>query len=132
MDLSPEQESDIIYSFLKVGVPPSAVASALGMNVDLVKAAQSQIRVEKYGTDEISEAMTHLIWVGYETCLHEIQYGPPASKWRAMQMVLARSIGIAGKSSPETSEKIRAAIEELTAGIAPEIQLADSIYTPVE
>jgi hypothetical protein len=130
--LSDEQTADVVYAFLKVGVPPTAVAKATGLDTDDVKAVVSQMRVDKYGTDEIDEAMTHLIWVGYETALQQIEYGTPASKARFIQLVLSRSVGIAGKSNPETSEKIRAELATMAAEMQPDIQLAESIYTPTD
>jgi hypothetical protein len=127
-----EEKAEVVYKLLKKSVPPTAVAHALDMDPDTVKGVLAQIRVEDYGTDEIAEAMTYLIWVAYETALHEIQFGTPASKARFIQLVLARSIGLAGKSTPETSERIRAALEGMAADMAPKIQLAPSIYTPGE
>jgi hypothetical protein len=121
-------EAEVVYRLLKVGVPPTAIAHALDLDVDDVKGALTQIRVDSYGTDEISEAMTHLIWVGYETALHEIQYGTPASKARFIQLVLARSVGLAGKSTPETSEKIQAALAKMAEDMAPVATLTPSIY----
>jgi hypothetical protein len=121
-------EPEIIYRLLKAGVPPRAVAKALDIDLYEVQGALSQIHTDSYGTDEIAEAMTHLIWVAYETALHEIEYGTPASKARFIQLVLARSIGLAGKSTPETSEKIRSALAEMAADMAPKLTLADSIY----
>jgi hypothetical protein len=121
-----------IYRLLKIGVPPTAVARAFDMDPDVVKGLLSEIHVESYGTDEIAEAMTHLIWVGYETALHEIRYGTQASKARFIQLVLSRSIGLAGKSTPETSAKIREALEKMAGDMAPTIQLQESIYSPTE
>jgi hypothetical protein len=123
-----EERSDLVYALLKRSIPPTAVAGALDMDPDTVKGVLAHIRVEKYGTDEIAEAMTFLIWKAYEAALHEIEYGTPASKFRYMQLVLARSIGIAGKSTPETSEKIRSALEDMARDMAPKVQLTDSIY----
>ena len=131
-DITPEQRSEVVYALLKVGVPPTAIAKALGMEADHVKTAQGMMRVEKYGTDEKSEAMDHLIWEAYEESLYQIRYGTPANKSRFIQMVLARAVGLAGKSAPETSEKIRAALDELARGQAPEVRLGESIYTPTE
>jgi hypothetical protein len=128
--MNKDERAEIVYRLLRVGVPPSAVAKALEMDVDTIRGVLAHIHTEAYGTDEIAEAMTHLIWVGYETALYEMQYGTPASKARFIQLVLARSIGLAGKSTPETSEKIRAALDQMAADMAPEIQLAESIYTP--
>ena len=86
--------------------------------------------VERYGTDEIAEAMAWLQWEAYEEALNQIHTGTPANKARFIQLVLARSIGLAGKSSPETSEKIRAALDQMAADTQPVVQLQDSIYTP--
>lgn len=127
-----DKEIEIIYRLLKRKVPPTTVAEAFEVDPDLVKGVLSHIRVTEHGTDEIAEAMTYLIWEAYETALHEIQYGTPASKARFIQLVLARSIGLAGKSTPETSEKIRVALDEMAASMQPDIQLAESIYTPTD
>ena len=99
-------ETERIYRLLKMGVPPTAVARAFDLDPDMVKGLLSEIRVESYGT--------------------------PASKARFIQLVLARSIGLAGKSTPETSEKIRAALEQMAADMSPTIQLQESIYSPSE
>ena len=128
--LTPEQRSEVVYAFLKVGVPPSAVSRALGINLEQVQGAQSLIRIEKHGTDEASEAMTELIWTAIEEFDYQLRHGTPANKFRALQLVLARSIALAGKSSPEQSEKIRAALDAFAREQAPTVRLGDSIYTP--
>jgi hypothetical protein len=127
--MTDEERTEIVVDLLEQGVPPTAVANALKMDPDVVKGALSLMHVNAYGTDEIAEAMTHLIWVGYETALYEIQYGTPASKARFIQLVLARSIGLAGKSTPETSEKIRTALAEMAADMNKPNPIVDSIYT---
>lgn len=126
--LTPQQRSEVAYAFLKQGVPASAVAKALGMDVEHVAGALSQMRVERYGTDEKSEAMDWLIWEAFEEARYQIQHGTPANKARFIAMVLSRSVGLAGRSTPETSEKIREALDKMTADLAPEVQLVDSLY----
>jgi hypothetical protein len=127
-----DAQIEVIYRLLKRNTPPTVVAYAFDLESDFVQGILDQIRVDKHGTDEIAEAMSFLIWEAYETAQDEIRYGTPASKARFIQLVLARSIGLAGKSTPETSEKIRAAIDEMVAGMAPTIQLSESIYTATE
>jgi hypothetical protein len=128
----PRQRQEDVYALLKVGVPPTAIAKAFGMDPDTVKGAQSVMRVEQYGTDEIGEAMTNLIWVAYEEMLFQIEHGTPAAKFKSLQMVLARSVALAGKQTPELSEKIVQAFAEISRATAPDITLSDSIYTPTE
>jgi hypothetical protein len=130
VNLSDEQRSDIIYAFLKEGVPASAVARAMSLDPEYVKDALSLMRVQRYGTDEIAEAMAWLLWEAYEEALNQIHNGTPANKARFIQLVLARSIGLAGKSTPETGEKIRAAIAAMNADLEPTVQLEPSIYEP--
>jgi hypothetical protein len=128
--ITPEQRADVVYALLKAGVPATAIARALGMDAEHVQGARSMMLVERYGTDEIAEAMAWLQWEAYEEALNQIHTGTPANKARFIQLVLARSIGLAGKSSPETSEKIRAALDQMAADTQPVVQLQDSIYTP--
>lgn len=130
VDLTTEQRSDVIYAFLKAGVPPTAVARAMSVDTEYVKGAAEQMRRDRYGTDEIAEAMAWLQWEAYEEALNQIHKGTPANKARFIQLVLARSIGLAGKSTPETGEKIRAAIAEMTSDLQPTVQLEPSIYEP--
>jgi hypothetical protein len=132
LDLTPETRSDVVHAFLKVGVPPTAVARALGMDPDHVKGVLSHIRVERYGTDELPEAMAWLQWEAYEEALNQIRVGTPASRARFVQIVLARGIGLAGKSNPETAEKVRAALEEFAQAAAPAVRLQSSIYEATE
>jgi hypothetical protein len=130
LDLSTEQRADVIYAFLKAGVPPTAVATAMSVDVEYVNGALDLMHVDQYGTDSLPEAMSYLIWVAYEEALYQIRHGTPAMKAKFLQFVLARSIGLAGKSSPETSEKIRAALDQMTRDLAPPAQLVESIYEP--
>lgn len=128
MDITPQQRSEVAYAFLKQGVPTSAVAKALEMDPEHIAAARSQMLVERYGTDEKAEAMDYLIWEAYEEALYQIRYGTPANKSRFIAMVLSRSVGVAGRSTPEMGEKIRDALNQMTSGISPDVHLADSIY----
>lgn len=131
--LSNEQRADVVYSLLRVGVPPTAIARAFDMDVEHIAAARSMMRTERYGTDEISEAMSWLQWEAYEEALTQIRVGTPANKARFIQLVLARSIGLAGKSSPESSEKIQQALAAMAEDArTPAVRLQDSIYTPTD
>lgn len=121
LDLTQEQRSEVIYAFLSVGVPPTAVANALSLDVEYVKGALDLMHAERYGTDEINEAMAWLQWEAYEEAVNQIHHGTPANKARFIQLVLARSIGLAGKSSPEQSAKVREALEAMTADLSPAI-----------
>ena len=130
--LTPEQRGEVAYAFLEAGVPSTAVAKALTMDVEHVAAARSQMLVGKYGTDEKAEAMDWLIWEAYEEAVYQVRHGTPANKARFIAMILSRSVGIAGRSTPELGEKIRAGFAALTADLSPDAQLTPSIYDPAE
>lgn len=132
MNLTPEQKSELVYAFLKKGVPPTAVASVLELDPDHVRGALNHMRVESYGTDEIGEAMTFLIWEAYEEALYQVRYGSPASKKDFIKMVLARSVALAGRADTDTAEKIRAELFKMAGDMAPTVRLGESIYTPTE
>lgn len=127
--LTNEQTAEVVYALLKVGLPPTGIAKGMGMDPEHVTAARSQMLVERLGTDEKAEMADWLIWEALEEAQYQIRHGTPANKARFMQIVLARSIGIAGKSSPETSEKIRQAFAEMAADLKPNVQMEPSIYT---
>lgn len=117
---------------LKEGVPPLVIARVLEMDPDHVRGAASNMRVGQYGTDDISDAMTHLIWIAVEEAEYQIKYGSPANKHRFMQLVLAGSIRLAGRTNSDASDKIRNALMKLAQEAKPEVMLGDSIYTPTE
>lgn len=130
--MTKSEKNDLVYSLLKNGVPPTAIAKTLELDVDHVRGALAHMRAEKYGTDEISEAMTNLIWEAYQEALYQIKYGSPTNKVRFIQMVLARSVGIAGRADTDAGQKVRDALMAFASAEAPAVMLGDSIYTPTE
>lgn len=112
-DLTDEQLADVLHRLLMVGVPPSALAKAFDLEVGGIRELQSQVRVEQYGTAELTEAMTYLIWQGYENALHMMNEGTPANRMRMTGMILSRSISIAGRQPPESMNKVRDLLLEI-------------------
>lgn len=132
VDLTPETRSEVVYAFLKVGTPPTAIANALGMDVEHVAAARSQMLTERFGTDEKAEMADLLIWEAFDEALYQVRHGTPTNKLKYCQMILARSVGIAGRSSPEMGEKIRGMLARFAEETKPPIQLERSIYDTSE
>jgi hypothetical protein len=131
--LTVEQKGDLIVSLLEQGVPPGPIAKALDFEEETIKGIVSDLHIAKFGTDELAEAMNYLIWVAFEECLHQIKYGSPATQQRFISMVLARSVGIAGKQTPEGFQKMRDALEEIRVEMnEPVIATGGSIYEPGE
>ena len=113
LDLSDDQRAELVFAFLDQAVPATAIAKALELDPSVVKEAQSSMRSRRYGTDELGEAMNDLMWIALEAAHHEIIFGTPLQRMRFIQMVLGRSVAIAGKQPPEIAEKARAALDQI-------------------
>ncbi len=108
-----EQLAEIIHRLLVVGVPPTALAKGFDLPVADLKALQSQIRIASYGTDELTEAMTFLIWDAYNASLELMHEGPPSSRMRMVSLILSRSMQLAGRQPPETLDRMREMLLEM-------------------
>jgi len=117
MDLTDDQLIDVIHRLLTNGVPPSAIAKSFDLDPTGIRDIQSHIRVTRYGTDELTEAMNFLIWDAYDSALTLMHEGTPANKMRMVGLVLSRSISIAGRQSPESMDKMRDFLIQLAADV---------------
>ena len=116
IDLStiPEETfTDIVHEFLSAGVPPTTLAIAFNIDPDITRDIASQIHIRLYGESELMEAMNHLQWKAYEAALKDLRTGTPAERRRTINMILARTVGIAGKQPPGESGKLRDMLTEL-------------------
>src|SRR5580692_10221630 len=94
-DLSEEDAIDLISSLLAHSIPPTAIAKALAIDADFTRSLLSQLRTQRYGTAEISEAMTFLMWKAYDEAIDMLQTSSPAIRLRTINMILSRSVGMA-------------------------------------
>lgn len=106
---------DIVHEFLSAGVPPTTLAIAFSLDPDDIKLIRDQLNIRNYGTSEIYEAMNHLQWKAYETALQMLRTGTPSERRQTINMVLARTVGIAGKQPSGEFDKIREQLVELAA-----------------
>jgi hypothetical protein len=133
VELSDDQLADILHRLLVVGVPPSALSKAFGLPVADLKQLQSKVRVEMYGTDELMEAMTYLIWDAYNVTLSLLHEGTPASRMRMASIVLSRSMSIAGRQPPESLDAMRDElyrIAQASAGEEPDLEPGEFVLRP--
>jgi hypothetical protein len=113
MDLSDDQLTDIIVRLLSAGVPPTAIAKAFDLDPLLPRQLLATIRAEQYGTEELTEAMTFLIWHAYETAMHTLDEGTPGAQLRMTTQILARPLALAGRTPPESLDKLRDFLQNL-------------------
>lgn len=115
-NLSEEDAIDLLESLLAAGVPPAAISLALHIETEFIKGLASEVRIRRYGTAEIAEAMAWLMWEAYEKALDMIRHGSPAQQIRAVAMVLPRSVGMAARQDPEEFSRLRGMLEEMIEG----------------
>jgi hypothetical protein len=106
---------DLVHSLLSNGVTPTTIAHVLGIDADLLRDVQSEIRVRQFGTDELDEAMDFLMWRAYEQANNILRSGTTQEKIRAISMVLSKAVGLAGRRPPETFGNIREELAKLAA-----------------
>jgi hypothetical protein len=134
---APDWLEAVCTRLLEVGVPPSALAKAFFVDVAAIKDLQADLHVEKFGTAEISEAMSFLMWHAYQDALEILESAPSATRRQFITTLLSRQSVILGKQSPEELGRMRDQLSDLFAGIGVPDPQAGSIYatspfTPVD
>jgi hypothetical protein len=110
----PEDDAiDLLQSLLSNGIPPSALALSFNIDPEFVRGIAAEIRVRRYGTAEIAEAMTWLMWEAYDEAVSLLHTGSPANRIRAVAMILPRSVGMAARQDPEVFGQIRQQLEDM-------------------
>lgn len=122
----PEWLPAIIDRLLDVGVPPTAVANAFGIDVQVVKDILIDRRVQKYGTAELGEAMHALMWKAYENTLQMIDQAPMQRRLQINMTLLSKASALVGSQTPDGIAKMQAEMEAMMA----EARQTDTPSTP--
>lgn len=112
---SPEWLPTIITRLLEVGVPPTAISNAFYVEVDAIKEMQMGLRISKYGTAELAEAMHSLMWAAYEDTLELIKQAPPARRLQLNMNLLAKAQTLVGNQTPDGVLQIQAELAAMMA-----------------
>lgn len=123
LDLDPLVLVEITRRLLRVGVPPTAIASAFDMDPLPIKTVARNIRRETYGTDELSEAHSFLTWLAYEEMVNLVLHGSPEIKLKAAMQIQGKAMAISARQTPEEVSNARAEFADLVADI--DIEEAD-------
>jgi hypothetical protein len=108
----PELEK-VVKALLGRGVPSAIVADVFGLDLELVKKAQSQGRVERYGTDDMTEYVEQMNWEAIEEARRIIQHGSSTEKSRMLGMVLGKQVALTGRRTPESVRNSQLAVVEM-------------------
>ena len=125
----PEWLPAIIDRLLDVGVPPTAIANAFDLDVQVVKDILIDRRVSKYGTAELGEAMHALMWKAYENTLQMIDQAPMARRLQINMTLLSKASALVGSQTPDGIAKMQTEMEAMMAEArATETPTTGSIY----
>ena len=129
---TPEWLPTIIDRLLLVGVPPTAIANAFYVDVQLVKDRLIDTRIAKYGTAELGEAMHSLMWKAYEDTLTLLEQAPMAKRLQMNMSLLSKASALVGSQTPDGIARMQAELESMMAETrSTPNPVRDSIYEPV-
>ena len=128
---------EVILSLLQDGVPTGPIARAFQVDQSTVKDLQAAVRTKVYGSSEIAELLSGLMFEAYSEARNQIHSGNPAVKTRMIQMILSRGMALVGRQSPEEFERLRKEMTNLLSDISTEksdipSMYADPTFSPIE
>jgi hypothetical protein len=103
----------VVKALLSRGVPSAIVADVFGLDLDLVKLAQSEGRVERYGTDDMTEYVEQMNWEAIEEARRIIHSGSSTEKSRMLGMVLGKQVALTARRTPESVRNSQSAVFDL-------------------
>jgi hypothetical protein len=113
LELEEDDAVDLLHRLLAQGIPPSAIARALGIDHEFVRGVAAEVRSRRYGTSEITEAMDWLMWQAFDAAVDLLHSGSPANRIRAVSMILPRSVTAAAKQDPQAFGDMRDNLQAL-------------------
>ncbi len=116
--MNEDEFTEVIERLLTVGVPPTAVAKAFDIDPFVVKERMAQLRVERYGAAELSEAMTNLQWEALDHVKQMMYDAPYAQRSRLIMGIMGKTMSLTARQNPETMGNVRNEFLELVAGMA--------------
>lgn len=112
-----EELEILVVRCLEERVPRAVVARVFGLDEDLVREAQNHVRVERHGTDDLSDYMEQLQWETVEDALRVLKNGSAAEKARVHSMVLGKQVALSARRTPESVRNSQDAVLELLTGM---------------
>jgi hypothetical protein len=106
--LSPETLVELLRRGLRVGIPPTALANMFEMEPEVVQELAVNVRRGRYGTAELSEALSFLTWEAYEQTLLVARKGSPELKLKANMTIMGKALATSARQTPEELERARA------------------------
>ena len=99
--LTPDTLIELLRRGLRAGIPPTALANMMEMEPEVVQTFAINVRRGKYGTAELSEALSFLTWTAYEKTLFIIEHGSPELSLKASSMLMGKALATSVRQTPE-------------------------------
>lgn len=115
VQLNPDTLIELLRRGLRAGIPPTALANMMEMDAEVVQTFAINVRRGKYGTAELSEALSFLTWTAYEQVLRIIHHGSPEMSLKASMALMGKALATSVRQTPEEVARAR---EDLLAVIA--------------
>lgn len=103
----------IVESLLVEGVPPGIVARVFTLEPDLVKEIQRNVRVKRYGTDDLTEFTEQLQWDAIDKAREVIFSGSAVDSTRFVSAILGKQIALAARRTPDSQRRATDAVIDL-------------------
>lgn len=129
MNVDYEALEMFVYRCLEEGVPTATVSRIFGLDHELIKECIKQVRVHRYGTDDLVDYTAQLQWDALEEAKRIMSIGQPSERSRFAAAVLGKTLAIQGRRTPEklveAQEQIRELFTSMRTGTAKQSPGAD-------
>jgi hypothetical protein len=95
----------VVEKLLQEGVPSGVVARVFGLEEELIRQAVRQMRLKRYGTEDIAEYTDQLQWDAVEHAREILAHGTEADKMRLTNFTLGKHIALSGRRTPESQRR---------------------------
>jgi hypothetical protein len=111
--VTPEEFEEIVDRLLEVGVPPTAVGKAFDIDPFVVRERVNHLRVERYGSAELAEALGNFQWEMLEEAKRMVYEAPFGVRARFIISMVGKSMSLTARQSPETTGTMRKQLLDL-------------------
>lgn len=113
MTISSVELELIVESLLVEGVPPGILARVFDLELDLVKKAQRNVRVTRYGTEDLVEFTEQLQWDAVDKARDIIWKGSAVDSTRFVSAILGKQIALAARRTPDAQRNAQHALLDM-------------------
>ena len=102
----------VVERCLTEGVPPGVVARIFDLSPELIREAQSLLRIRRYGTDDLVEYTVQTQWDAVEQARRTLNNGSPTERTRLAAALLRAPMNRSAKDVPDHVRRLQTEVEE--------------------